>query len=53
MSVWSAPNYCYRCGNVASIMEIDEYGGTEFKTFDAAPQCTRSVPGKLGPDYFL
>ena len=53
VTVWSAPNYCYRCGNVASIMEIDEHGGTEFKTFDAAPQCTRSVPGKLGPDYFL
>ena len=38
VAVWSAPNYCYRCGNVASIMEVDENLRYEFKV-DAAVVC--------------
>mmetsp|Transcript_10570 Transcript_10570/g.25219 ORF Transcript_10570/g.25219 Transcript_10570/m.25219 type:complete len:117 (-) Transcript_10570:334-684(-) len=54
VTVWSAPNYCYRCGNVAAILELDENLERSFKIFDAAPQEARGVPIKNPPpDYFL
>lgn len=54
VTVWSAPNYCYRCGNVASILELDEYLAQEYKVFQHAPSDVRSAPLKRPPaDYFL
>lgn len=54
VTVWSAPNYCYRCGNVAAILEVDENLKTFYKIFDAAPQDARGHPAKKAtPDYFL
>lgn len=43
VTVWSAPNYCYRCGNVASIMEVTDTE-TKFKIFDAVPDQDRFAP---------
>jgi len=54
VTVWSAPNYCYRCGNVAAILELDEHRNPKFKIFEAAPQEARGIPAKKpAPDYFL
>merc|ERR1712217_650424 len=54
VTVWSAPNYCYRCGNVAAVLEFDEHVNKFFRIFEAAPADVRGVPArKLVPDYFL
>jgi serine/threonine-protein phosphatase 2A catalytic subunit len=52
VTIFSAPNYCYRCGNQAAIMEVDEHLNKNFLQFDPAPrrgeiQVTRRV------DYIL
>eukprot|EP00351_Strombidinopsis_sp_SopsisLIS2011_P005971 CAMPEP_0116886676 /NCGR_PEP_ID=MMETSP0463-20121206/20620_1 /TAXON_ID=181622 /ORGANISM="Strombidinopsis sp, Strain SopsisLIS2011" /LENGTH=130 /DNA_ID=CAMNT_0004547523 /DNA_START=525 /DNA_END=913 /DNA_ORIENTATION=+ len=40
-TVWSAPNYCYRFENLASILEIDENLNEYFNIFEDAPENTR------------
>lgn len=58
VTIFSAPNYCYRCGNQAAVMEIDEHLKYTFLQFDAAPR-TRDISGEMIgvnkriPDYFL
>lgn len=54
VTVWSAPNYCYRCGNVAAILELDENLGRRYKIFEAAKQDTSRLPAKKpAVEYFL
>ena len=52
-TVWSAPNYCYRSGNIASILEFDEHLERSFKVFEATPpeECQTLMHPQL-PDYF-
>ncbi len=40
LTVWSAPNYCYRCGNVAAVLQYNGASAPEpyeFKIFTEAP----------------
>lgn len=54
-TVWSAPNYCYRCGNLASIHEVRENPkDRNVVYFGAAPAETRGHLVKHPPpEYFL
>ncbi|KAF0974202.1 hypothetical protein FDP41_006812 [Naegleria fowleri] len=40
-TVWSAPNYCYRCGNKASVLEVDQELNMFFNIFEDAPEEAR------------
>ena len=52
-TIFSAPNYCYRCGNQAAIMEVDEFLNSIFQQFDPAPRRGEPHVAKRNPDYFL
>jgi serine/threonine-protein phosphatase 6 catalytic subunit len=53
VTVWSAPNYCYRCGNVASILALDSNLNQSFTIFQAVPDDQRTVPDRRPVPYFL
>lgn len=53
VTVWSAPNYCYRCGNVASILEFTDVDNRTPQLFDAVPDSERVIPTKAATPYFL
>ena len=52
-TVFSAPNYCYRCGNLAAIIEVDENMKCTHMTFDPSPRRGEANLAKKTPDYFL
>lgn len=53
VTVFSAPNYCYRCGNMATLMEMDDVGNYTFKQFLPAPETEEKENIKKIPDYFI
>ena len=54
VTVWSAPNYCYRCGNVAAILELDEHLEKSYLIFESAPTAVRGPQAKKQPsNYFI
>ncbi|KAL8900260.1 MAG: hypothetical protein Q9192_001173 [Flavoplaca navasiana] len=53
VTIFSAPNYCYRCGNQAAIMEIDEHLKYTFLQFDPCPRAGEPMVSRRTPDYFF
>ncbi|KAI8573048.1 hypothetical protein RHMOL_Rhmol01G0248500 [Rhododendron molle] len=53
VTIFSAPNYCYRCGNMASILEVDDCKGHTFIQFEPAPRRGEPDVTRRTPDYFL
>eukprot|EP00386_Alphamonas_edax_P008860 GDKI01028999.1.p1 GENE.GDKI01028999.1~~GDKI01028999.1.p1 ORF type:complete len:308 (-),score=92.87 GDKI01028999.1:132-1055(-) len=52
-TVWSAPNYCYRCGNVAAILRVGEDLSREFIIFKEVEASANSTPPRMVVPYFL
>ncbi|AMD22221.1 HGL119Wp [Eremothecium sinecaudum] len=58
VTVWSAPNYCYRCGNVAAVLRIEDNFERKYTIFEAVPaednRGNAIIPTKKSQmDYFL
>ena len=52
-TIFSAPNYCYRCGNQAALIEVDEHMKQTYMQFDPCPRRGEANLAKKTPDYFL
>jgi len=56
ITVWSAPNYCYRCGNVASILHLDtnlEHDIKIFREVEKSRELADQRPSYASHSYFL
>lgn len=53
VTVWSAPNYCYRCGNVASILAFDNNLNRREIIFQATEENETMMPPRNNIRYFL
>ncbi|KAL6753527.1 serine/threonine protein phosphatase 2A [Haematococcus lacustris] len=52
VTVWSAPNYCYRCGNVASILIFDEQLQRDVRYFTETAENSSMLAPRTAARYF-
>ncbi|OQS53468.1 serine/threonine protein phosphatase PP2A [Ecytonucleospora hepatopenaei] len=53
VTIFTAPNYCYRCNNLAALMELNDNGSYEFTQFNPSPNKVEDFVSTKIPDYFL
>lgn len=53
VTVWSAPNYCYRCGNVAAVLQLNENMSEHYILFSEVPDSQRRTPERMPVAYFM
>ena len=53
ITVWSAPNYCYRMNNLAAILKLDGCLQKEFIVLKASSKNSQNVDYKNILPYFL
>lgn len=55
LTIFSAPNYCYRCGNLAGFMTVNDDMSTKMFTFEAVERTENFDPfgGKTPPPEFF
>ena len=53
VTVWSAPNYSYQCGNIAAVMQVHENGHKHFTLFSEVPNTKRDIPKVMPIPYFM
>jgi len=52
LTLFSAPNYCYRCENKGALAEINDQLMVNIKTFEAAPVKDRGAPYRVPSIFF-
>jgi serine/threonine-protein phosphatase 6 catalytic subunit len=52
VTVWSAPNYCYRCGNVASILIFDDKLQRDVRYFTETAENSTMMAPRVPTRYF-
>lgn len=53
VTIFSAPNYCGRCENLAALLTLDEKRNQDFVQFNPSPSKISNLSAPRVPDYFM